>query len=149
MLHRLLLQLWPLLPDSIRARVAWLLNDKRGVDVSAIILRHGTHVLLAEHSYKPECPWQLPGGHLKHREHLAEGLRRELSEELGLAMERGYLVHAEAFPWQMTLFYVVEVSGTFRPSAEVTALKPFPLDALPETLPVDQRRALLLATTPA
>lgn len=149
MLHHLLLQIWPRLPAWLRARLGWLLNGKMNVGVTAIILRHGTHLLLAQHAYKPEAPWQLPGGYLHRGEQPAEGLRRELAEELGFVLERCQLIHAEADAYHVTLYYLAEVVGTFRPSAEVRALKPFPLDALPETLPADQRRALLLAVTPA
>jgi hypothetical protein len=59
------------------------------------------------------------------------------------------LVHADRVrPHHLTLYYLVEATGTFRPSAEISALRPFPLDALPATLPANQRRALLLATKP-
>jgi hypothetical protein len=40
---------------------------------------------------------------------------------------------------------LVEVAGTFTPSAEVSALRPWPLDALPLDLPAGQRWALMLA----
>jgi ADP-ribose pyrophosphatase YjhB (NUDIX family) len=149
MLHRLLLRLWARLPFWVRARLSWLLSAKLNVGVCAIILRHGTHVLLVHHTYKLKAPWQLPGGFLKAGEQPAEGLRRELAEELGLSVDTCRLVHAEAWTRrQVTLYYLVEATGTFRPSAEISALQPIPLDALPATLPADQRRALLLATSP-
>jgi ADP-ribose pyrophosphatase YjhB (NUDIX family) len=149
MSHRLLLSLWSRLPNWSRSRLSWLLSAKLNVGVVAIILRHGTHVLLAEHTYKPRAPWQLPGGFLKAGAQPAEGLRRELAEELGLVMETCRIIHAETWTKrQVTLDYRVEATGTFRPSAEISALQPFPLDGLPATLPADQRRALLLATSP-
>jgi hypothetical protein len=61
-------------------------------------------------------------------------------------METCRLVHAERpRPHHLTLNYLVEASGTFRPSPEVSAVQPFPLDALPPDLPAEQRRALMLA----
>jgi hypothetical protein len=43
-----------------------------------------------------------------------------------------------------TLYYLVEADGIFTPSAEASALRPWPLDALPPELPAGQRRALAL-----
>ena len=45
----------------------------------------------------------------------------------------------------VTLFSRGETSGTFQPSAEISAVRPCSLDALPETLPTNQRRALVVA----
>jgi ADP-ribose pyrophosphatase YjhB (NUDIX family) len=115
------------------------------VGVVAIILRHGTRVLLALHTYK-RTACHLPGGYLSRGEQPAEGLRRELREELGYTMITCQLVHAETDRHRrlLTLYYLVEAEGTFRPSAEVRALRPWPLDALPADLPATQRRALAL-----
>jgi ADP-ribose pyrophosphatase YjhB (NUDIX family) len=116
--------------------------------VAAMMLRHDTHVLLAEHTYRQPA-WCLPGGYVARGAQPAHALRRELHEELGYRMETCRLIHAERpRPHHLTLYYVVEASGAFRPSAEICALRPWPLDALPATLPADQRRALLLATSP-
>jgi ADP-ribose pyrophosphatase YjhB (NUDIX family) len=86
------------------------------------------------------------GGNYRRGEPPAEGLRRELQEELGYHMEMCQLVHAETDRHRrlLTLYYLVEAEGTFRPSAEISALHPWPLDALPADLPAEQRRALAL-----
>ena len=126
----------------------WLLTPKATVGVCAVIIPTD-HVLLAQHTYKRKCPWQLPGGHLKAGEHPVDGLRREVTEELGMDAGRCELLHIEAQPLRhLTIFYKVEVSGIFRPSAEVAAVRWSLWDDLPVELPVDQRRAILLALNP-
>jgi ADP-ribose pyrophosphatase YjhB (NUDIX family) len=146
-MHRFLLATWSLLPSRVQGLVGDLLHDRVTVGVVAIMLRHGTHVLLAEHTYRRPA-WCLPGGYVARGEQPAAALRRELREELDYVLETCRLVHAErARRHHLTLYYVVKVSGTFRPSAEISALQEFPLDALPESLPADQRRALREATS--
>jgi ADP-ribose pyrophosphatase YjhB (NUDIX family) len=147
-MHRVVLAVWSLLPTSAQRFVGDLLHGRVTVGVCAIILRHGTHVLLAQHTYKQPA-WQLPGGYVDRGEQPSAALACELREELGFHIGTCRLVHAERErPHHLTLYYVVEASGTFRPSAEISSLRPWPLDALPATLPADQRRALLLATSP-
>ena len=62
------------------------------VGVGAIILE-GDNVLLVERGKEPlKGVWSIPGGALEVGESLAEGVRREAREELGLAVEVGQLV---------------------------------------------------------
>lgn len=62
------------------------------VGVGAIILK-GDRVLLVERGKEPlKGVWSIPGGALETGETLAEGLRREAREELGLEVEVGELV---------------------------------------------------------
>lgn len=62
------------------------------VGVGAIILE-GDKVLLVERGNEPlKGVWSIPGGALELGESLAEGVRREAREELGLAVEVGELV---------------------------------------------------------
>jgi ADP-ribose pyrophosphatase YjhB (NUDIX family) len=118
--HRLLLGLWRLFPPSLQDRAANVLYPRLNVGVVAIILRHRTHVLLAEHTYK-QAPWHLQEGYLGRGEQPAEGLRRVLAEELGYQMETCRLLHAEGNRRRrlLTLYSLVEAGGTFRPSVEV------------------------------
>jgi ADP-ribose pyrophosphatase YjhB (NUDIX family) len=146
MLHRFLLAVWSRLPVWLQDRLANLLFPRLNVGVVAIIMRHGTHVLLARHTYK-RTPWRLPGGYLGRGEQPIDGLRRELGEELGYVLTAGRLLYAETASQRrlLTLYYLVEAEGTFRPSAEIAALQSWPLDALPAGLPDEQRRALAVA----
>ncbi len=146
-LSYLLLLIWRYLPRRARRVVLWRMNSHWIVAVYAIVPRHDTHVLLAQHPHD-HGQWRLPGGTLKRREQPAEGLRRELWEELGLDVVSVQLIHSEMHDRSVQLYYRVEVEGVFRPSLEVTGWRPWPLDALPADLWPQQRRAIVLATTP-
>lgn len=50
------------------------------------MLTHGEYVLLVRHTYGPGT-WELPGGGLRRGEEPVAAARREMSEELGLAIE--------------------------------------------------------------
>ncbi len=64
----------------------------------------------------------------------AEGLRREIGEELGLRVDGCRLLHVDGGRGHLTLYYAVEVSGVFCPSVELVELQPFGTDVLPECL---------------
>ena len=67
------------------------------VRVVAGLLRRNGRVLLchrrADRSSYPNV-WDLPGGHIDDGESMADALRREMSEELGIGVD------PEASPWQ-------------------------------------------------
>ncbi|HNW28524.1 MAG TPA: NUDIX hydrolase [Spirochaetota bacterium] len=65
-----------------------LFRDEVTVRVSGIITRDDA-VLLIAHKKKDDIYWLLPGGGVRHGESLAEALRREFMEELGVAIAVG------------------------------------------------------------
>jgi 8-oxo-dGTP pyrophosphatase MutT (NUDIX family) len=142
---RALLWLWAHLPAWLTDRLAWVLAAKLNVGACALIFAGPDRILLAAHPYKPSAPWQLPGGYLHAGEEPCAGLARELREELGLELSSARLLHVTTRRRLVILFYVVTVRGTFRPSAEVSALRPFRCDVLPATLPPEQHQAIALA----
>jgi ADP-ribose pyrophosphatase YjhB (NUDIX family) len=60
-----------------------------------VLLDGEGRVLLAKHALRPHVPWGLPGGWVERGEHPAEGVRRELHEELGLRVETGALLRVD------------------------------------------------------
>ena len=60
-----------------------------------VVLDGEGRVLLAKHALRPFVPWGLPGGWIERGEHPADGVRRELHEELGLRVEVGALLRAD------------------------------------------------------
>jgi len=67
--------------------------------VEALVVRHG-RVLLARRGVEPHAgKWDLPGGFLDEDEDPVDGLRRELREETGLAIEVGAFLGVSLEPY--------------------------------------------------
>jgi 8-oxo-dGTP diphosphatase len=122
-LQPLLLWLWKVLPLPRRVRRAYLelTHPRFLVGVMALIRDDQGRVLVLEHTYRRQHPWGLPGGYLQAREEPAEGLARELAEELGLKVEVGELLMAGLYSaHQLDLLYRVRIlSGQPRATPEV------------------------------
>jgi 8-oxo-dGTP pyrophosphatase MutT (NUDIX family) len=81
----------------------WLLRWLLAVAVRLLVPRHyvgavgaifneAGQVLVMEHVFRPHFPWGLPGGWVERGEDPAETVRREVEEELALAIEVKQLV---------------------------------------------------------
>lgn len=123
--HRLALRVWRLFP----ARFAGFLKGQlaRNWIVGAVAVMIDTEiprpeVLLVEHSYRTSGAWGLPGGSLESvpgrptdpgtralpDDILEQTLKREVGEELGIAIEDISLLRVDAVP------YVAEEPGPYR-----------------------------------
>ena len=136
MSKRFLLRIWRWLPLPARGRwgLTWLLMPKFLVGVLAVIFDDRGRVLLLRHTYRPDCPWGLPGGWLKAGEGAAAGIERELLEETGLVVRaiRPLMVGGDGRRPRLDLVFSCEYkSGTFEPSAEVSEARFFDPAALP------------------
>jgi ADP-ribose pyrophosphatase YjhB (NUDIX family) len=73
----------PLLVAADRARRAWwFVTRPFSVGVLALVVDDEGRILLVEPSYR--SGWYLPGGGVRRKEGLDDGLRRELREEVGV-----------------------------------------------------------------
>lgn len=92
------------------------------VSVKALIRNEAGEVLVVkEHQEK----WELPGGGLDHGESIHDGLKRELSEELGIEndfTETFNKVVTQYMPsrpdkeldfWKMSMYFDVKILGSF------------------------------------
>ncbi|WP_371477402.1 NUDIX domain-containing protein [Kitasatospora sp. NBC_00315] len=115
--------------------------------------RHG-RILLVDPVYKDG--WDLPGGMLEDEEP-AVALRREIDEELGLAVEVGRLLAVDTVPAAthgrtiLALLYAGHVAGEFDPAAltlqssEIRAADFLPEEQALALLPPAERRRLTAA----
>lgn len=89
---------------------AALLAPRSRVGVVAVAFDPEGWVLLAHHLFRPAEPWGLPGGWLRRKESPAEGLARELREELGWEVTPGEVVGVvrQTDPWHLTIGLVLE-----------------------------------------
>lgn len=64
------------------------------VGVGGVVLIDGRAVLIRRANEPRKGEWSIPGGRLERGETMAEGVRRELREEIGLDVEVGSLIEA-------------------------------------------------------
>lgn len=109
--------------------------------VGAIVVGDDGRVLLVRRARDPYAgSWDVPGGFLEEAEPPLDGLRRELREETGLAVEPGRFVDAlldrygtgEEAATTLNLYWEATVAGG-EPEAgdDASELRWFPRDALP------------------
>ncbi|MGD8603127.1 MAG: NUDIX domain-containing protein [Anaerolineales bacterium] len=141
-------RLW--LPIRIKQKLIWLLNPKFCVGVLAFIPhpQHPGQVLVADHSYRGEISWSLPGGLVRKHEHPQAAVQREVEEELGLEVMVEALLHAapSEFGISLDLVYLcrlVENQPTFHLSGEVRGVKFYEWDRLPIKHMYPQHAALI------
>lgn len=72
-----------------------LLVPRHYVGAVGAIFNDTGQILLIEHVFRPHYPWGLPGGWVERNESPAEAVRREVEEELGLAIEIRQLLLCE------------------------------------------------------
>ena len=99
--------------------------------------------LLVRHTYRNMYPWGLPTGFLEHGEQPDAALRRELQEEAGLEVDLAPIWRAYTDERSIVnlVFRGRARTGSFSPSAEISARKFFRIDELPPMIP-DQRRLI-------
>jgi 8-oxo-dGTP diphosphatase len=83
-IHRALLRVFRRLPTRLRIAAVHLLSPSYTVGAMCVIERHDGAVLFVRHSYRPR--WGVPGGLCRSGEDVADGARREVREEAGVAV---------------------------------------------------------------
>ena len=138
-LHSLALWCWKVLPLPPRIRRLYLelTHPRFLIGVMALIRDEQDRVLILEHTYRRRFPWGLPGGYLQAREDPAQGLAREIGEELRLQVEVGQLLAVGMHSaYQLDLLYGARiVGGVARSTAEVHAWRFAPERELGAILP--------------
>lgn len=96
--------------------------DKRRIGVRAIIYKNGK-ILAVRHKDREgnvKDFWAIPGGGLDPGESLEDGLKREMTEELGVAVKPGRLLFIQQFTSnrgdcdeELEFFFLVENSDDF------------------------------------
>lgn len=91
MLHRLAIEVYRRLPLRLRYWVVQRTTPKYTLGVLVVLARPDGRVLAVRQRYRPG--WFLPGGTLRRGETVAQAARRELREELGLAVPADPVLH--------------------------------------------------------
>jgi len=111
----------------------------------ALIFDDYNRILLLDHVFRSDSGWGIPGGFLNRGEQPEAGLRRELREEVGLELDAVELLFTRSRyrPGQIEIYFRAKAIGTPHPrSFEIKRAEWFPVDALPEELPKDQRQLI-------
>lgn len=120
--------------------LAWgvrLAVPRQRVGVALVTFNGEEEILLLRHVFHTANPWGLPGGWLGRNEAPADGLSRELREELGRDVLLGPPVHTahESSPPHIVMAYLGWLRpGTMRLNAEIIEARWFGLDRLPRPL---------------
>jgi 8-oxo-dGTP pyrophosphatase MutT (NUDIX family) len=107
-------------------RVFWRFRQaKFTVGVVGVLMNPQGEVLLVEHVFHPYHPWGLPGGWVDRNEDPAQGLARELKEELQLTVTVGPLLNLKLESGNHLDFaYLCEHNEAIGPlSSEILAYK--------------------------
>jgi 8-oxo-dGTP pyrophosphatase MutT (NUDIX family) len=105
----------------VRSLAVWCVNTRFVAGVTGLIYSENGDLLIVKHTYK-DIPWGVPSGALKH-EHPFEGLKREVFEETGFAVEPLEILDVTCESKPSSLQIVVKaklIGGLFKPSPEVS-----------------------------
>lgn len=133
---KLLLRLWRLLPVWVHSLAAKIARPKFRAAVAALIFDEQRRVLLFKHTYR-KWQWGIPAGGLEHREQPADAVLREFYEEAGMKIQIKKLltVISAREDHHITIVYLCNiVGGEFRESIEISEMKYFDVNDLPQML---------------
>jgi 8-oxo-dGTP diphosphatase len=133
---RILLRLWRLLPLWVHLLASRIVRPKFQAAVAALVFDEQGRVLLFKHTYR-KWEWGIPAGSLEHREQPAEAVLREFYEEtqMQIQVEKLLTVVSAREDHHLTIVYLCKIiSGEFKASNEVSEMKYFDVNALPQML---------------
>ena len=107
------------------------------VGVTGVVFNDRGEILLLEHVFRGRYPWGLPGGWVRRRERPQDALRRELMEEVGLAVRVGppVMIELNGPPSHLETGFLCEVEGKVdHLSGEILAARWVHPDDLPGDL---------------
>lgn len=139
-MHALLLRIWKWLPFGLQRVIFRILLPSFQVFSVAVIFNSKQQILLGKTTYQRLHPWGLLGGNLNLGEEPEGAVIRELLEETGLKIKTKRLLLAKNSRArdQIGLFYwSIIQDGSFRPSDEISEIRYFNVDDLPDVHPSD------------
>jgi 8-oxo-dGTP diphosphatase len=135
---------WRWVPRWARHALLWVLNAHFIVGAVAVVRDGQGRILIARHTYRRSAPWALPGGWVRRGEDPAQAVVREILEETGLRIEviAPLLVQCESGAHLTVIYAARLLSGTFRPSEEVSEIRFVEPGAFPQGLREDHRAVI-------
>lgn len=131
-----LLQIWRTLPMWFHVLVMRMYRPRFRAAVAALIFDELGRVLLFRHTYR-KFEWGIPAGGLEYNEQPDRAIVREFLEETGMQIKVEKLLIAESSKEDrnISLIYLCTiVSGSFTESSEISEMKYFDVNDLPQML---------------
>ena len=131
-----LLKIWRALPMWIHVLAMRMYRPKFRAAVAAMIFDEQGRILLFKHTYR-KFEWGIPAGGLEYGEQPDKAIVREFFEETGMQIkvERLLLAESSKEDHNISLIYLCKiVNGTFKESSEISELKYFDVNDLPQML---------------
>lgn len=138
-IKKILLRIWRLFPRWLQNIASRIIRPLFQVYSTAVIFNEQKQILLVKLTYQRFHPWGMPGGSLEYGEQPADTMLREMFEETGMTLEIKKLLLVRTWkPDRVGMYYLCKIKdGTFQPSEEVSELKYFSKDNLPDVRPLD------------
>ena len=133
---RYLLRIWRIFPLWAHVLAARIVRPRFRVAVAALVFDQQGKILLFKHTYR-KLAWGIPVGGLEYNEQPKQGVVREFVEESGINIEVERLLQADGSTYDrhISLIYLCKiVSGEFHESYEVSEMKYFEVNDLPQML---------------
>jgi 8-oxo-dGTP diphosphatase len=133
---KILLKIWRILPMWIHILAMRMYRPKFRAAVAAMIFDEQGQILLFKHTYR-KFEWGIPAGGLEYDEQPEKAIVREFFEETGMQIRVEKLLLAESSKEDrgINLIYLCKiVSGTFKESLEISEMKYFNVNNLPQML---------------
>jgi len=135
------LRIWRTLPMWVHVLAMRIYRPRFRAAVAAMIFDEQGRILLFKHTYR-KFEWGIPAGGLEYGEQPDKAIVREFFEETSMQIEVQKLLLAESSQedHNISLIYLCKiVSGTFKESVEVSEMKYFDVNDLPQMLFAEKR----------
>ena len=142
-----LLRLWRVLPMWVHVLAMRTYRAKFRASVAAMVFDEQGRILLFKHTYR-KFEWGIPAGGLEYNEQPENAIVREFFEETGMQIKVEKLLLAESSKEDRNInliFLCKIVSGTFKESHEISEMKYFEVNDLPQMLFAEKNLIRLVA----
>ena len=133
---KILLRIWRTLPMWIHVLAMRMYRPKFRAAVAAMIFDEQGRILLFKHTYR-KFEWGIPAGGLEYEEQPDKAIVREFFEETGMEIQVERLLTAISAREDHNISMIYQckvVSGEFKESHEISEMKYFPVNELPDMM---------------
>ena len=136
-MQKILLRIWRTFPMWIHVLAMRMFRPKFRAAVAAMVFDEQGRILLFKHTYR-KFEWGIPAGGLEYGEQPEKAVVREFFEETGMEIKVERLLLAESSKEDrrnISLIFLCKiVNGTFKKSFEISEMKYFDVNDLPQML---------------